>query len=289
MSMSSAEPPGPPDSVDRHVAAWSRQRPDLDYAPLGVVQRMGRVRRVLEAEVESSFADFGLNGSDYVALATLRLADRPGGVSQRWLMRELGLTSGTISTRVDRLAEQGLVSRTPDETDRRNTLIALTDRGRELLDRATPAHLDTEDRMLAALAPDERHQLADLLRRLLTSYEGTDADPELPWLGVVVEPAHTAISTRRAVGLPAPPGLLVRSIHPGGPGDLAGIRQGDLLIRADGDEVRSIAVLHNALRRSADPVAVTVIRGADNQLDLTVHPASQPAAVRPPAPGEHRI
>jgi hypothetical protein len=36
-------------------------------------------------------------------------------------------------------------------------------------------------------------------------YEGADADPELPWLGLVLEPAHTAIRTRRAVGLPAPP------------------------------------------------------------------------------------
>ncbi|MCX4091468.1 MarR family transcriptional regulator [Nocardia sp. alder85J] len=289
MSMSSAEfpPTGPPDSVDRHLAAWSRQRPELDYSPLAVVQRLGRVRRVLEAEIESSFAEYGLNGPDYVALATLRLADRPGGVSQRWLMRELGLTSGTISTRVDRLVNQGLVARTPDETDRRNTLIALTDTGRELLDRVTPAHLDTEDRMLAALTPDERAQLADLLRRLLTSYEGTD--PEHPALGLVLEPAHTAIRTRRAVGLPAPPGLLVRSVAPGGPADLAGIRAGDLLIRAAGLPLRSITTLHTALSAHPDALPLHVIRGADHERDVTVRPAPYPAPGNPPADGVHRI
>ena len=47
-----------------------------------------------------TFAEHGLNGADFGALVTLRRIDQPGGISQRQLMRELNLSSGTVSVRV---------------------------------------------------------------------------------------------------------------------------------------------------------------------------------------------
>jgi len=57
------------------------------------------------------------------------------------LIDELGLTSGTISVRIDRLVEEGLVDRRVDPESRRNTLITLTERGREVVERVVPAYL----------------------------------------------------------------------------------------------------------------------------------------------------
>ena len=105
--------PDPPrDSVDRLLAGWARARPDLDLSPVAVIARLERLRRIIDSELEATFAEHGLNGPDFAALVTLRRLDEPGGVSQRRLMRELNLTSGTVSVRVERLAERGLVTRT---------------------------------------------------------------------------------------------------------------------------------------------------------------------------------
>jgi DNA-binding MarR family transcriptional regulator len=86
----------------------------------------------MDNELEATFAEHGLNGPDFAALVTLRRLDEPGGVSQRRLMRELNLTSGTVSVRVERLAQRGLVTSSEDPRDRRNTLVALTPAGRWL-------------------------------------------------------------------------------------------------------------------------------------------------------------
>jgi hypothetical protein len=61
--------------------------------------------------------------------------------------------------RLDRLEQAGLI-REPDPDDRRGTLIALTDAGRELIDGVTEAHLENERRLLSALSDDEQHRLA---------------------------------------------------------------------------------------------------------------------------------
>ncbi|ACU72745.1 transcriptional regulator, MarR family [Catenulispora acidiphila DSM 44928] len=271
------------DSVDRFLEGWAQVQPDLDLSPVAVVQRLGRVRRIIEAEVEATFAEFGLNGPDYIALATLRQLDQPEGVPQRRLMRELGLTSGTISVRIERLADRSLVAVAPDPADRRNTLVSLAPAGRDLLDRVTPAHLSTESRLLAALDSEQRETLSALLRLLLVAFEGSVSTGALPRLGLSLTPAHRAIEIRRAVGLPEIAGLLVKAVDRDSRADRADIRTGDVLINAGGRELRSVASLHAALRGAAeaeaDTLTVDLIRGVDAPhqavLDLSPHCADQ--------------
>jgi DNA-binding MarR family transcriptional regulator len=186
------------DSVDRLLASWGAVRPDLDLSPVAVVARFGRLRRIIETELETVYAEHGLTGPDFSALVTLRRLG--GSVSQTDLMRELGLTSGTISVRVDRLVARGLAER---RADGRIARVSLTAAGAELFERVTPAHVAAEERLLAALDPAEREQLVRLLRKLLVSFEGSAAGGELPRLGAVLSPAHVTIAMRRAVGLPA--------------------------------------------------------------------------------------
>jgi DNA-binding MarR family transcriptional regulator len=263
---------GPRDSVDWLLEGWARARPDLDLSPVAVIARLGRLRRIIDSELEATFAEHGLNGADFEALVTLRRLERPGGVSQRQLMRELHLTSGTVSVRVERLSDQGLVTRSPDRRDRRNSLVSLTDKGQALFDRVTPAHLSTEHRLLAALSPQQREQLVTLLRQLLVSFEGSAGDGELPRLGVTLAPAHVTVAMRRAVGLPEVVGLLVRHVQVGSRAQRAGIQVGDVLVRAGARELRSVASLYAALQESAGPgeVTVTVVRGVDTELQAVI-------------------
>jgi DNA-binding MarR family transcriptional regulator len=267
----------PRDSVDALLQSWAERLPDLDFRPVGVITRLARVRAYLDAELEGVFAGSGLTGASFAALVTLARIAGEHGISQRRLADELGLTPGTVSVRVDRLVEQGLAIRTPDPDSQRNTLVALTSQGQALFERLAPAHLDNEQRLLAALTEPEQHLLADLLRKLLAEFEGSrPAAAGEGRLGLVVAPAHLTMQMRAAVGLPPAPGLLVRSVEPGLPAEQAGILPGDVLTCAGGRDLRSSASLYAALRDSADSsLTFVVLRGSQTfQTKLTVQPGA---------------
>jgi len=155
------------DGVDEILAQWRRERPDLDHSPIGIVGRVSRLARELERRLEPVYKDHGLEPGWHDLLATLRRNGPPFRMRPTDLTSTLMLTSSGTTKRLDRLEREGLVAREPDPGDRRGTLIALTDKGRRLIDGLTPDHLANEDRLLAALAPDERERLAGLLRKLL--------------------------------------------------------------------------------------------------------------------------
>jgi DNA-binding MarR family transcriptional regulator len=274
----------PQDSVDRLLEDWSRARPDLDLGPVAVIARIGRLRRIIEAELEATYAEHGLNGADFATLVTLRRLNQPHGVSQTQLMRALNLSSGTISMRVERLAERGLVTRATDPADRRNSRVTLSEAGHHLFERVTPAHVATEERLLAALTPDQRAQLVDILRTLLVSFEGSCPDGTFPHLGLALAPAHLTVSMRRGMGLPECPGLLVRHVQPGSRADHAGIKVGDVLVRAGAHQLRSITMLYAAINqaRPSNSLTLTLLRGEDTSLErvLDLHP--QPEDPSPP-------
>jgi DNA-binding MarR family transcriptional regulator len=261
----------PADSVDRLIADWNRARPELDFAPVGIVARLARARAHIDAALEAVFARHGLSGPSFAVLVTLARLDRTAGVPQRTLMDELGLSSGTVSVRMDRLEEQGLVERRPDSGDRRNTLIVLTEQGRLLFERVVPAHLENERRLLVALDDDEQATLAALLRKLLAEYEGTVPEAGVGVrLGLALAPAHITIAMRRAVGLPASVGLLVRAVEDTSPA--RGILlPGDVLERAGSRPLGSVSGLYAAIADAAPPgeLDLGVLRGLDH-LDVRV-------------------
>jgi DNA-binding MarR family transcriptional regulator len=236
-------------------------------ASVEVVTRLGRVRDHIDERLATVFANFGLTPPAFAALVTLARLDNGGpGVSQRWLADELGLTPGTVSVRVDRLVEEGLVIRTPDPGLRRNVLITLTDKGRALFERAVPAHLDNESRLLAALDDEEQRLLAGLLRKLLVEFEGSsNAADAGPHLGLLLVPAHVTMKMRESVGLPRIAGLLVRSVEAGSPAHAAGVATGDVLIRARGRELRSSSSLYAAIQDAGERLTVTLLRGNEER------------------------
>jgi DNA-binding MarR family transcriptional regulator len=244
------------DSVDEIVDGWRAARADLDVAPVEVVLRITRLRAILERETEALFAEHGLTAATFSALAAIARLEGDAGVGQVRLMRELSLTSGTISVRVDRLVAEGLAERRPDPGDARGTRIRLTAAGRAAFDRAAPAHLDNERRLLAALSPQDRQELARLLRVLLADLEGPGAAVAADPLGLSLIPAHRTAAMRRAVGLADRGGVLVEAVAPDGPATDAGVRPGDVIIEAAGRRVCSAADL------------VEAVRGADGRLSL---------------------
>jgi DNA-binding MarR family transcriptional regulator len=254
------------DSVDEIIDQWHHERPDLPVAPVGVITRLARVRTHLDTALAAVFAGFDLTPADFQVLVTLRRAGSPHRMSQARLMDALGLTSGTVSVRLTRLEQRDLVRREPDPGDKRSFTVRLTARGAELFDRIAPVHLESENLLLSALAPEEQDQLAGLLRKLLASFEHTGAHAACLW-GMAMEPARIARRRRTAVGLSDQPGLLVTGVHPGTPAQQAGIRPGDLLTARDTAPVRT----PEDLTPTEGPVRLTVLRG-DQQLQVLLDP-----------------
>jgi DNA-binding MarR family transcriptional regulator len=154
------------DGVDLILEQWRRERPDLDPSPIGVIGRISRLARELELRLEPVYREHGLEPGWHDVLATLRRTGPPYRLRPTEFSSALMLTSSGTTKRLDRLEQAGLIERAPDPEDRRGILITLTDKGRELIDSVTDAHLANERRLLAALSDAEQARLADLLRKL---------------------------------------------------------------------------------------------------------------------------
>lgn len=160
-----------PDDVDRIVAAWQRERPDLDCTPLHVLSRISRLARRLDLARGRVFAAHLLEGWEFDVLSALRRAGPPYQLSPGQLVAETLVTSGTMTNRVDRLERRGLVRRSPDPTDRRGVIVALTPDGREAVDAALADLLDDERDLLRDLDAADQLTLGGLLRRVNSPLE----------------------------------------------------------------------------------------------------------------------
>lgn len=161
---------GTGDEVDDLVVAWRRERPDLDTSPMQVLSRVDRLARHVDRARAAAFSRHDLEGWEFDVLAALRRSGEPYRASPGTLVRDTGVTSGTMTNRVDRLVSRGLVRRDSDPDDRRSVRVELTDEGRRRVDAALVDLLEAEHALLAGLDEPSRQGLADGLRRLLASY-----------------------------------------------------------------------------------------------------------------------
>ncbi len=253
------------DHTDWILEGWARERPDLDVSSVAVINRLGLLQSYLHSEVGAVFEQYGLTSPSFAVIATLCRAGAPYQLSQRALMDALQLTSGTISVRIDRLVQDGLVERLPDPNDQRGVLVRLLEKGAKLFDQVAPVHLANEDRLLSALTAEQREQLSSLLRILLLSLDPMASDdPHHPsrWIGASLAPAHIARQLRRSAGLPDASGLLVQAVASPSPAAEAGLQEGDLLVSAGGTEMRSIDRLHQQLLLAhGGTLSLEVLRG----------------------------
>jgi DNA-binding MarR family transcriptional regulator len=154
------------DGVDEILEQWRRERPDVDPSPIGVIGRISRLARELEQRLEPVYREHGLEPGWHDVLATLRRQGPPYRLRPSDFSGALMLTSSGTTKRLDKLEQAGLIARENDPQDRRAILISLTPKGLELMERLTPAHLENERRILAALSAAEQRQLAAALRKL---------------------------------------------------------------------------------------------------------------------------
>jgi DNA-binding MarR family transcriptional regulator len=159
------------DEVDRLLRGWRRVLPAVDVSPLEVLSRISRLARYLERQRTVIFARHDLEIWSFDVLSALRRAIAPANLSPGQLLAQTLVTSGTMTNRLDRLEERGLVRRHQDPVDARSVRVQITAAGRKCVDSALADLVEREHAILASLHAEDRHVLASLLRRVVAPFD----------------------------------------------------------------------------------------------------------------------
>jgi DNA-binding MarR family transcriptional regulator len=157
----------PSDSVDRIIQAWAERDPQVDASPLEVVGRLLLCAAHLERAIVAALEPLGLSFGDFDVLNTLRRRGDDHGTKPRDLARSSLITSGAMTSRLDRLERAGLIRRRPDPTDRRGVLVQLTKRGERLAETSLHAVIAADEAFLEPLSRRQRDAVARALKELL--------------------------------------------------------------------------------------------------------------------------
>lgn len=144
------------------------RKPAPDTSGTHIWLVMMKAYRALERVAYNSIESSDSCLSDFAVMETL-LNKGPQPVNE--IGRRIDLTSGAITTAVDRLESRGLVTREAHDTDRRARIVRLTSRGKDHAAKAFATHKTAMDSAANSLSKTERATLIRLLKKLGTSPE----------------------------------------------------------------------------------------------------------------------
>ena len=159
------------DSVDRIIQAWAERDPRVDASPLEVAGRLLLCAAHLERAIVAALEPYGLSFGDFDVLNTLRRRGDREGTKPRDLAHSSLITSGAMTSRLDRLERAGLIERKPDPGDRRGVLVRLTEQGERLAEESLGAVIAADQDFLEPLSGRQRDSTASALKQLLLRAE----------------------------------------------------------------------------------------------------------------------
>ena len=152
---------------------------DIDLDVEGIVDRIGSIHHRMRKAQKVTLREHGLTPEEWGVLTKLRLGSDACRSSPGDLANDLELSSGAMTSRLDRLQEAGLVRRLPDPDDRRGVVVELTEKGYEAWDLAMNVQGRREAFFARTLTKPEQKQLNTLLRKLLLGLDAatTESSP----------------------------------------------------------------------------------------------------------------
>jgi DNA-binding MarR family transcriptional regulator len=133
----------------------------------GIVTRIAKASRQLDAEMRTSLAGVGLTKEEFKVLMQLHASPQTHGA----LCRQLEVSTGAMTNRLDKLERAGLVRRSQDPNDRRGVMLTLTPSGAERLDAYIDLGAHRERQLLEGLSRSDKRQLNELLTKLVDSLD----------------------------------------------------------------------------------------------------------------------
>jgi DNA-binding MarR family transcriptional regulator len=110
-------------------------------------------------------------------LHALLFVGEADGATPGEVAAHLAVAATTCTSIVDRLARQGLVTRSRDEVDRRSVRIRLTEAGRQAFDSVEAEHMRRYRAMLAPLTAEERRAIVGLMEKVAAAVTPRDTPP----------------------------------------------------------------------------------------------------------------
>ena len=163
------------DSVDRIIQAWRKHDPQLDSSSLEITGRLLLCAGYYERTVGAVLQRFGLSIADFDVLNTLRRVGDPHGSKPSDMARSSLITTGAMTSRLDRLERVGLIRRAPDPTDRRGVLVRLTPQGGKVARQALHDLIAANQTFLEPLTGPQQDAVAAALKHLLLHHEDRPA------------------------------------------------------------------------------------------------------------------
>jgi len=120
-------------NADMLVSEWKKQLGE-EADPMLLAFRIRRIGMVLDRISNTVCESFGLKGNEMHLMMALHRAGPPHALRPSQILKTHGVTSGTVTYRIDQLTNQGLAERLADPTDRRGYLIQLTPRGKKMME-----------------------------------------------------------------------------------------------------------------------------------------------------------
>ena len=168
------------DEVDEHVARWLRFWADTDGFDAnveGAITRMQHIVRRMRTDSARAFAGSPFTLEDYQTLHTLLVQPYPVQATPAQLAEALHVTRAAVTSRLDRLADAGLITRDVDTADRRRVIVRPTVAGRAAWDEKVHEGMARERQLFSALDAEDMRQLNAILRKVIRS---TDHQLPLP-------------------------------------------------------------------------------------------------------------
>lgn len=159
------------DGLDRIVEQWQQQGVTEDLIPMAVLGRIARLTKYIEVVLLQCHAEFGLGQGELDVLATLRRSGKPFTLSPSQLYQSMMLSSGAMTSRLDRLENKGLIEREHSKEDRRGVHVSLTAEGKALIDKALPQHIQCQSALFAGVSVEDRPVLLQILKSWLNQFE----------------------------------------------------------------------------------------------------------------------
>lgn len=164
--------------IDEQIAAYQREFQDLDPQVEQVVNALSRLNRRMNVAYGRQTSTLGMSNAEWEVLKALVLSGMPYRLGPGELARRLGLTPAAMTHRIDRMANEGLVTRERDESNRVRVIVELTSEGREKWLEAMRMATVFEEDLLQDLSSEERGALGQMLVTLLRRVEDAQPDAE---------------------------------------------------------------------------------------------------------------
>ena len=159
------------DRIGRLIEARRRETPDVPLAGMEVLARARQLTQLSRKWIEPIFQSHGLDTGEFDVLATLERSGAPYRLRPTELFRELMMSSGGLTDRLDRLERKGMIRRAKSVSDQRSITVELTEAGRATIRKAFSEDMAVEFDLLESLTESERKMLARLLAKLLADWE----------------------------------------------------------------------------------------------------------------------